>query len=85
MSKPDLFYSCHDGIWTRFYPETPEGEAAWRVMAEADCNGVVAFLSPQLPSILAQLRKAGLVVRRAKPVKPLSSEQLDAMLAALDG
>jgi hypothetical protein len=36
-------------------------------MAKADANGLVAFLSPQVPSVLAQLRKAGLIVRKAKP------------------
>lgn len=82
--KPDLTYSCPDGIWTRFYPETPAGEDAWRVMAEADANGVVAFLPGQFPSVIAQLKAVGLVVRKAKKQKPLSSDELDAMLAELE-
>ncbi len=35
MSKPDLTYACTDGIWTRFYGETPAGIDAWNVMAAA--------------------------------------------------
>lgn len=82
--QPDLTYSCPDGIWTRFYPETPAGEEAWRVMAEADAQGVVAFLPAQVPSVLYQLKAAGLVVRKAKKQKPLSANELDTMLDELE-
>ncbi|HTM78669.1 MAG TPA: hypothetical protein VL133_13695 [Devosia sp.] len=81
MAKPDLTYSCADGIWTRFYPETPAGEDAWRVMAAADPQGVVAFLAGQVPPVLAQLKAAGYVVRKAKPAVP---GELDAIIAELD-
>lgn len=81
--KPDLTYSTDD-MWTRFYPETDAGADAWRVMADADPQGVVAFLPLQVPSVLAQLRKAGLRVRKAKSRSPLSTEDLDVMLAELD-
>jgi hypothetical protein len=70
MAGPDLTYACHDGIWTRFYPETPQGETAWNEMAKADPNGVVA-----------QLKAAGYSVAKAPPVKP---GELDAILAELD-
>lgn len=80
-AKPDLTYSCPDGIWWRLYPETDAGAEAWRVMAEADPQGVVAFLEPQLPGVLHQLRKAGYVVHKAKPAKP---GDIDAILAELD-
>lgn len=79
--KPDLTYSCTDGIWTRFYPETPEGEAAYNVMARADAGGVVAFLPLQVAGVLAQLRAAGLTVRKAKPV---TAADLNAILADLE-
>ncbi|WP_051960432.1 hypothetical protein [Devosia riboflavina] len=80
--KPDLTYSCPDGIWTRFYPETAAGEDAWRVMAAADPQGVVAFLPGQVPGVIAQLKAAGLIVGKAKPIKP---GDLDAILNELDG
>ena len=81
--RPDLTYACHDGMWTRFYSETPDGDAAYTVMANADKDGVVAFLAPQVPGVLAQLRKAGLIVQRAKPAKPIDASELDALLAEL--
>lgn len=81
MAAPDLTYSCTDGIWTRFYAETPAGEDAWRVMAAADPQGVVAFLPLQVGGVLAQLRAAGLSVAKARPVK---AGELDAILAELD-
>lgn len=79
--KPDLTYSCPDGIWTRFYPETPAGEDAYNVMAAADPQGVVAFLPLQVPGVIAQLRAAGLSVAKARPVK---AGDLEAILAELD-
>lgn len=84
MAKPDLTYSCPDGIWTRFYPESAAGEDAWRVMADAMPDGVVTFLPAQVPGVLVQLRAAGFIVRKAKPAKPLSADDLDAMLTELE-
>jgi hypothetical protein len=87
MAKPDLTYACHDGIWTRFYPETPRGEDAYAVMAATVADGVVAFLPGQVPGVLAQLRAAGLSVSKAAPVKPLTKadwDEIDAMIAELD-
>ena len=55
MAKPDLTYSCSDGIWTRFYPETPAGTEAWNTMADAMPDGAVAFLPSQVPGVIAQL------------------------------
>jgi hypothetical protein len=84
MAKPDLTYSAPDGIWTRFYPETDAGEDAWHVMADAMPDGVVAFLPAQVPGVLAQLRAAGLTVRKARPHKPMTADELDGLLAELD-
>lgn len=83
MTKPDLTYGCSDGIWTRFYPETDAGVDAWHAMADQMPDGIVAFLAPQLPSVLLQLRAAGLTVHKARPHKPLSADELDALLAEL--
>lgn len=82
-APPDLTYSCPDGVWTRFYAESPAGVEAFNVMAEADPDGVVAFLPGQVPGVLAQLRKAGLTVRKMAPRKPVSDAELEAMLSEL--
>lgn len=84
MAKPDITYSAPDGIWTRFYPETDAGADAWRTMADAMPDGVVAFLPAQVPGVLKQLRAAGFTVHKAKPHKPLSDADLDAMLSELE-
>lgn len=84
MTKPDLTYSCADGMWTRFFPWTPAGDDAYNVMAKADAQGVVAFASGQVASVLRQLRAAGLTVHKAKPSPPLSAAELDALFAELD-
>lgn len=78
----DLTYSCNQGI-TRFFPETPAGEEAYSVMAAADPDGVVAFFPQQVPGVMRQLWAAGLTVRKAKATKPLSLDEIDAMLAEL--
>ncbi|MGN6451211.1 MAG: hypothetical protein ACTHLK_21990 [Brucella intermedia] len=72
----DLTYACHDGMWTRFYPETKAGEEAYNIMAQADKDGVVAFLAPQVPGVLAQLRKAGMKVRKARKSDAPSLEEI---------
>lgn len=79
----DLTYACHDGLWTRFYPQTPAGDEAYNTMAKADKDGVVAFFEPQVPGVLAQLRGAGLLVRKARKTKPLTEKQLNELLAEI--
>ncbi|MRN66414.1 hypothetical protein [Brucella sp. 10RB9213] len=79
----DMTYSCHDGMWTRFYPETKAGEDAYRVMSEASSDGVVAFLAPQVPGVLAQLRKVGLVVRKHRKADTPSIEEIFADMEEL--
>lgn len=81
----DLTYACHDGMWTRFYPETDAGEEAWLTMARADPEGAVAFLETALPGVLAQLRAAGLTVRKAPKSRPMTTQQLNAVLSEIDG
>lgn len=82
--QTDLTYSCTDGIWTRFYPESAAGADAYNVMAAADPDGVVAFMPAQMAGVLRQLRAAGLKVSQAKPVKVTLDDILDdELLAAL--
>lgn len=83
MSKPDLTY-LDGGLFVTFFAETPAGESAWEELARHS-EGSGRFLSTQLPSVLAQLRAAGFTVHKARPRKPLSARELDAMLAEIEG
>lgn len=69
----DIEYANH-GLFTRFYPVTAAGEDAWREMAKDD--GVAAFLTMHAANVIAQLRKAGYRVAKAKPVKQSADELL---------
>lgn len=79
--KPDLTYTT-DEMFTRFYPETKAGEEAWRVIAE-QTEGSGAVFNFQAKATIAQLRKAGYSVRKAKPDKAWTDDELDAILAEL--
>lgn len=68
----DLSY-INTGMFTRFIPNTPAGEDAWRVMALED--GCVAVLTMHLDSVLRQLRKAGYSVGKDVPVR-ISDDEL---------
>lgn len=81
MSKPDLTY-LDTGLFVSFFAETAAGEFAWDELARHS-DGSGRFLSSQLPGVLAQLRASGFTVHKAKPRKPLSPDDLDAMLAEL--
>lgn len=72
----DLEYR-NDGLFTRFVPNTPAGEDAWRVMAEE--TGVAAVLNIHAAAVLAQLRRAGYSVAKAKK----STQSIDDILAEL--
>lgn len=67
------------GLFTRFMPNTPAGEDAWREMAKE--NGNAAVLSLHANNVIAQLRKAGYSVGKAK--KPIQS--IDEILEELEG
>ena len=75
----DLTYT-QDGMFTRFFPVTDAGVDAWRVMAEKD--GVAAVLSFEAARVIAQLRKAGYSVAKAKKEK-ISVAEIDSLLAEL--
>lgn len=65
------------GLFTRFMPCTPDGEAAWREMAKED--GCAAVLSIHAKAVITQLRKAGYSVAKAK--KP--TQTIDEILVEL--
>jgi hypothetical protein len=73
----DLEYT-NDGMFTRFIPNTPAGENAWREMAKDD--GVAAVLNNHAKAVISQLRKAGYTVAKAKPVK----QSIESILAELE-
>lgn len=73
----DLNYT-QDEMFTRFLANTPAGEDAWRVIA-AGCDGVAAVFNHQAAGTLAQLRRAGYSVGKAKP----SKVNIDDILAEL--
>ena len=79
MSKPDITY-VDEGLFVRFMPETPAGEAAWNTMAAE--NGGACFLTIHLAAILQQLRAAGYTVRKQRREKSDGLSD-DALLAAL--
>lgn len=72
----DIEY-INTGMFTRFMPNTPAGEDAWREMAKED--GCAAVMSIHAKSVIAQLRAAGYSVAKAK--KPTQS--IDEILAEL--
>jgi hypothetical protein len=75
----DLTYTT-DGMFTRFFPESTQGEAVWNEMA-SKMDGVAAVLNFEAKAVIAQMRQAGYKVAKAKPVKlDMSDEEL---LAAL--
>ena len=77
----DFTYTTN-GLFTSFIPHTPEAENAWRVMAQNN-NGNATFFTVHLPSILKQLKDAGYTVRKARAGKPVTEEEISALLAEL--
>ena len=73
----DLAYT-QDGMFTRFVPQTDAGESVWRQMYEQ--HGSSAVLNHEASRVMAQIRKAGYSVSKAKPVK---AGEIDAILAEL--
>jgi hypothetical protein len=74
----DLTYTS-DKMFTRFIPETTAGETVWRQMYEQ--HGAAAVLNFEAARVIAEMRKAGYKVGKAKPVKLDMSD--DELLAAL--
>jgi hypothetical protein len=73
----DITYT-NDKMFTRFYPESAQGESVWREMADK-MNGVAAVLNFEAKAIIAQMRAAGYKVGKAKLVK-ISDDELLAEL-----
>ena len=65
MEKSDLNYSIN-GMFAVFYPNTPDGENAWRTLASST-DGTGKVLAVHLKPTLRQLRTAGYSVTKSKP------------------
>jgi hypothetical protein len=77
--QTDLTYTrC--GMFTRFIPNTPEGEKAWRVMAAED--GCAAVLTMHEKATIAQIRAAGYTVSKSKAA-PVKAGEIDNLLKEL--
>ena len=72
----DLEY-INTGLFTRFFPCSPAGEDAWRVMEGS--NHGSAVLTIHAKAVIAQLNRAGYRVRKAKK----SSMSIDDILNEL--
>ncbi len=77
----DVSYKVH-GLFTTFIPDTAQGEIAIREMMAQNENSNKVF-SVHGSAVIAQLRKAGYVVRKAKPVTRADSDKLFADMDAL--
>lgn len=81
MKTSDLTYIT-SGLFTRFMPNTPAGEAAWNVMAKETGRGNAAVLSIHAKNVICQLRNAGYSVTKAKKAPAWTSAD-DELLAEL--
>lgn len=76
MTDLEYITTC---LFTRFMPNTPAGEDAWRTMAAE--TGNAAVLSIHAAAVIAQLRKAGYSVAKARKV---DKGEIDKILAELE-
>lgn len=80
MKNYDLEY-VEQGFFTMFYPISKAGEYIWAALDPIDGTGKI--YTAHLKSTLAQLRKAGYLVRKAPKRVPMSIADEDSMLAEL--
>jgi len=78
MKTPDITYK-QDGMFTRFYAETEAGNVIWNEMAK-QMDGVAAVLNFEAAGVIAQIRKAGYKVAKAK----LPEMTIEEILAELE-
>ncbi len=85
QQKPDITYrNSADGLFTSFFPNTPEGEKAWNTInATPGAEGGKVLAAHAAPTI-AQLREAGYTV--AEDTSPATTpEEDEALLKELGG
>lgn len=79
--QSDLTYIT-SGLFTRFYPNTRAGEAAWKEMAQQ--TGCAAVLSIHAKGVIGQLRAAGYSVGKQKQAKPVTAQEIEKILEELE-
>jgi hypothetical protein len=81
--KADVTYvNSADGLFTSFYPNTPAGEEAWKVINATPGAENGKVLSAHAESTIAQLRKAGYTVEEGAST-PSDAKEDDALLNEL--
>ena len=69
----------NDGMFTRFYPVTSDGQKAWEQMIEQSGSAVV--LEIESKKIIAQLRSLGFKVKKSESVKESDDDLLLALMS----
>lgn len=69
----------NDGMFTRFYPVTIEGQKVWEQMIEQSGSAVV--LEIESKKIIAQLRGLGFKVKKSESVKESDDDLLLALMS----
>lgn len=82
MTKCDITYKDH-GLFTSFYPESKDGEIAWKQIAE-QTEGTGRVLSIFTKQVIQQLRSAGYIVMKKPKVKEISMEEIFKELKELE-
>ena len=80
MPSPDLTYT-QDGLFTRFYPETPQGIEAWNHMANHPAGHT--HLNAIAPQVIKQLRQAGYTVQKKRTPKRCTKADIDHLFGQL--
>ena len=70
-----------DGMFVTLMPNNPDAEKAWCLISEAFPGCSIPFTA--WPSVKSQLKAAGYSVRKQRKMKPVTSEELDGLLAKL--
>ena len=68
-----------DGMFTRFYPVTEDGQKAWQQMIEQSGSAVV--LEIESKKIISQLRSLGFKVKKSESIKESDEELLLALMS----
>lgn len=68
----DLTYT-EDWLFTRFWPETPEGEKLWNEIARQN-DGTATVLTIHAPAVIQQIRAAGFKITKARRKKVTAAE-----------
>lgn len=70
-----------NGMFVTLMPNNPDAEKAWNIISEAFPGYSIPFTA--WPSVKSQLKAAGYSVRKQRKMKPVTSEELDGLLAEL--